>query len=348
MDGVFELPQDSGHMAAVTQYRVVNAAASKDRSHVTCQMDEEAGPAVAYCETCALFACADCVKSHKKLKLFSSHRIVELTAVAPAVPSAGAFRRPVCCREHAAETIRTYCNTCKKAACVMCSIVKHKAHDVVDLDTAGDGMRERLRAAIAAIGFDRGAEATFKSALAAKISVVTGANASTKAGLYAVRAELVAAVHSRFDALISETDALLAGQLAGLRAQSKIVELHMDGVAHAVAFARDVEEHGSYSEVGVTYDTTLARLAGAKEEHAAVPWTPACEGPARAVLATGGDAASWMARTCKFVTAREIAESERAAAEVAAAAAAAEQKRAEDAATAARLRLRGESLFELA
>jgi hypothetical protein len=166
----------------------------------------------------------------------------------------------------------------------------------------------------------------------------------------AARAELIAAVNMRFDALTASADALLAGQLATLRAQGKRIELHMDAVAHAITFARDVATHGTDSEVGVTHATTLARLAGAKNEHAAVPWTPACEGPARTVLATRDEHAAWLARTCKLVAAKEVEQAAVAAARkraenaaAAAAAAAAEKKRADDAAAAetAALRVRG-------
>ena len=225
-----------------------------------------------------------------------------------------------------------FCNDCTKATCTTCSIVNHPGHKVVELSTAGAGFRAQLLAGVKAIDFDRAAEATFKEALAAKIADVTGANASSKAAVDASRAMQHAAVDARCDALNASLDTLLTNQLATLRAQSKGVELHIDSVSHAINFATDVAAHGTDSEVGVTHVTALARLAGAKEEHAAVPWTPACEGASRLVMPSPEATSAWLAQQCKLVTAREV-EEEAAAAE--AAAAAARKKRADDDAAAA-------------
>lgn len=108
------------------------------------------------------------------MRVFKTHVARPLSDTVHTMAGAASFRRPVCCPEHNGEAVRMFCTTCNKAACVVCAIVKHKGHDVVDTATASAGMRDRLRAAVAAVGFDASAEGTFKTALAAKIAHVTG------------------------------------------------------------------------------------------------------------------------------------------------------------------------------
>ena len=351
VEGVSELPPDAGRIAAVAQYRVIDAASKKDENAVVCQMCDDGYAAFAHCADCAAFLCEGCSTYHRKQRITAKHVVAmlgEATVGAAASAAAWSFRRQICCREHTGEPMRMFCTTCNKAECMICGMLKHSGHKIVDTATASAGMRDTLRAAVAEIGFDAAAEGAFKTALAAKIADVTRVHDATNVDIDAAAEAHISAVNERRGALKKVSDDLLTVQLATLRAQAKAVELHVDSVTHAIKFATDVAAHGTDSEVGVTHVAALARLGGAKGEHTAVPWTPACEGPATLRLATRDALAAWLAEQCRLVTARE-AEEERAAAAaaVAAAAAAAERKRAEDTAAAAAaaeamsLRLRG-------
>ncbi len=303
-----ELPPDAARIAAVAQYRVVDAAAKQDAAAVVCQLCVAANAAVSHCEECSTFLCEFCSTCHKQMRATAKHvvRALAEAAIAVAAPGSGAaFRRPVYCAEHPRDEVCMYCTACNKAACVRCALLKHKGHDIVETAKAAAGMRERLRAAVAAIGFDAAAEGTFKTALAAKLAHVTGVHDATTKEVNAAADVYVRAVYERRDALNKVADELLAAQTAALRAQAKCIELHVDGVAHAIKFALDVAEHGTDSEAGVTHVSTLARLAGAKAEHAAVPWTPACEGPSTLRLATREAMWAWLNETCTLIAVRE-------------------------------------------
>ncbi len=359
IDGVTELPPDSGRIAAVVQFRVLAAAAAPTEAAaaIACQLCDEGGPAVAYCEDCAEFACAECVTAHKRSRRTASHHVGELSAAGGAPCDAAKFRRPIRCREHPLEPLTMYCRTCAAAACLTCSVNKHPEHKIVELFTAGGGMRVQLRAAIEAIGFHPAAEVTYKAAMAAKIAEVDRIHAATVASIEGSRARLHAAADVRCDALKKVAGDLLAAQRAVLRAQTEGIELHLKGIAHVVDFARDVAEFGTNSEVLVTNLVTLARLAGAAEEHAKVEWTPACEGPSpwQAAAATalaakaaeeqaGAEAAAVAATAWRGKDeAAAAARKKRSDDDAAAAAAAAIKKGAADAAAAAAalLRLRG-------
>jgi hypothetical protein len=260
VEGVTDLPPDAGRIAAVAQYRVLDAAASKDEKPVVCEMIEDGNAAVSHCEDCSSFMCEGCTSNHKKMKITAKHVVRSLgaTAVEGATSSiAGSFRRPLCCREHSGEPMRMFCTTCNKAECMICGMLKHSGHKIVDTATASAGMRDTLRAAVAEIGFDAAAEGAFKTALAAKIADVTRVHDATNVDIDAAAEAHISAVNERRGALKKVSDDLLTVQLATLRAQAKAVELHVDSVTHAIKFATDVAAHGTDSEVGVTHVTAL-------------------------------------------------------------------------------------------
>ncbi len=90
-------------------------------------------------------------------------------------------------------------------------------------------------------------------------------------------------------------------------------------------YARDVAAHGRPTEVAVTCSTTLARLAGAKAEAAAVNYTPTCADAVELKMAPVEELAGFLGPRCAVIDAAARAAAEvaaRAAAEAAARAAA--------------------------
>jgi tripartite motif-containing protein 2/3 len=220
---VSELPPDAARIAAVTQYRVVDAAASHDRAAVACQMCDIGGACVAFCETCHEFACEACVGIHRVLRAYKGHTVRLLREAATSSAGAVSLRRPICCSEHAGEVLRVFCASCNTAACLICGMVKHKGHDVVDNATAAGGMRDHLRAAVTAIAFGETKEGEFKVALAAKLAHVKEAHAARSSDINAASEALVRVVQETRDALLKSADEMLASQEAALRAQAKEV-----------------------------------------------------------------------------------------------------------------------------
>ena len=79
-------------------------------------------------------------------------------------------------------------------------------------------------------------------------------------------------------------------------------------------YARDVAAHGRPTEVAVTCSTTLARLAGAKAETAAVNYTPTCADAAELKMAPVEELAGFLGQRCAVIDAAARAAAEAAAA----------------------------------
>ena len=84
---------------------------------------------VSFCRQCAEFICADCVKSHQKLKVFTGHRVVTLEEL-----KTGRVKQilvskppPPKCTIHD-EPMKAYCYDCNCLICRDCIAINHAGH----------------------------------------------------------------------------------------------------------------------------------------------------------------------------------------------------------------------------
>ena len=93
-----------------------------------CEMCSRA-KAEAFCRQCAEFICSDCVRSHKYMKVFASHKVVTLQELkeggAKAIPLRDA--PPSMCTDHD-EQLKIYCFDCNCLICRDCIIYDHAGH----------------------------------------------------------------------------------------------------------------------------------------------------------------------------------------------------------------------------
>ena len=99
--------------------------------------------AEAFCRQCAKFICADCAKSHKKMKAaFSGHKVSRLDELReggaqdmqPTLKSCEVHEQP----------INVYCYDCKSLICRDCTITAHRNHCYEFVKVAAPEIREKL------------------------------------------------------------------------------------------------------------------------------------------------------------------------------------------------------------
>ena len=83
----------------------------------------------AFCRQCAEFICSDCVRSHRRMKMFATHKVVTLQELkeggAKAIPLKEA--PPSMCKDHD-EQLNIYCFDCNHLICRDCIIYDHAGH----------------------------------------------------------------------------------------------------------------------------------------------------------------------------------------------------------------------------
>ena len=106
--------------------------------------------ATAFCRQCAEFICADCERSHKKMKVFNGHVVAsQVDLKKGGVKNIPLKEAPeVKCPEHQ-EFIRLFCFDCDHLVCRDCTIIDHNGHKFEFLNKCAPESRKTLRDSLA-------------------------------------------------------------------------------------------------------------------------------------------------------------------------------------------------------
>ena len=102
------------------------ASLHSEKSDLECDNCDSGDPAVNRCTTCCHFLCDICTSAHKRGRSTKTHRVMSLEEAKEEGPIA--VVRPSFCKEHEGEILKLFCETCDKAICRDCTIVKHRDH----------------------------------------------------------------------------------------------------------------------------------------------------------------------------------------------------------------------------
>jgi hypothetical protein len=307
--------------------RSAGAEGGDGAKRATCEYDDDV--AVGMCGVCGTMLCGDCAKVHKKRRATSDHTIAPLGEGDDAA-AAGAFKRDVKCPTHALP-LDYFCQECDTCFCQKCAIIGHAAgHRFVGVaEQVSPGRRaecaphvvacvhsaalqaDRLRAcvvtAIEAVSFSPDQERGFKTALATKRRAIEETHAQLVASLEEKYAALRGALEASRSALVARAAAHFEKQKTDLNAQEKCVELHADGIAHCVRFARDTARDGTPVDLAVGHALLVQRLRDAAEDNKRMSYEPACDPPAEATVLTTEALSTLLSQTCNVETGKAAA-----------------------------------------
>ena len=112
-----------------------------------CELCSQEETYTAYCQQCAQFICAECVKSHQRIKkAFPGHKIFTLMEL-----KEGGAREIVTpettiptCEEHEQQSINMFCFDCDCLICRDCTIKDHHGHNYEFVKKAAPGVKKKL------------------------------------------------------------------------------------------------------------------------------------------------------------------------------------------------------------
>ena len=103
---------------------------ANQKANLKCENCSEM-PSDSFCNDCKEYICAECVKAHKRLRKFSSHKIVSIELIC-SIFSKGhhlpVVHHEVTCTKHVYEPLMLYCHDCHKLVCRDCIVIDHKDH----------------------------------------------------------------------------------------------------------------------------------------------------------------------------------------------------------------------------
>jgi len=100
----------------------------------------------AFCRQCAEFICCDCVRSHKKMKMFATHKVVTLQELKEGGPKEIALKTAPSskCKDHD-EPLKVFCFECNHLICRDCVISNHAGHKFEFVKTSAPQYRKTLK-----------------------------------------------------------------------------------------------------------------------------------------------------------------------------------------------------------
>ena len=108
------------------------------------------GKSVAFCRHCVEFICDDCVRSHRKLKVFAGHVVASLEDLKKGGTKNIPLKEapPPRCPDHD-KSIKIFCFDCDRLICRDCTIIDHNGHNFNFLKKCAPESRKTLRDSLA-------------------------------------------------------------------------------------------------------------------------------------------------------------------------------------------------------
>ncbi|XP_072048438.1 uncharacterized protein [Amphiura filiformis] len=121
----------------IVSHKLTNISKVDGRSRPEC--DNCPNVAVGYCYDWAMNVCQMCIDKHKLwhiMKIRSTNRINHIVK----------HTSKTLCKRHPNQFLSMFCVTCNVTGCTKCLKSTHHRHDCIDLDTAAEQSKDRLRA----------------------------------------------------------------------------------------------------------------------------------------------------------------------------------------------------------
>ena len=101
--------------------------------------------ATAFCRHCTEFICEECVKGHKKMKVFAGHKVTSLEELKKGKSKEILMKKPPppTCAVHD-EQMKIYCFDCNRLICRDCTMIDHKEHKYDFVKMTAPKTKEKL------------------------------------------------------------------------------------------------------------------------------------------------------------------------------------------------------------
>ena len=261
----------------VNRMKELHAKMEKAQGKVeaVCEMCSGA-KAEAFCRQCTDFICNDCVRSHKKLKVFAGHKVVTLQELkeggAKEIPLKEA--PPSMCRKHD-EQLKIYCFDCSCLICRDCVIRDHAGHKFEFAKLSAPQYKKTLKESLtplAGIQTNISAATSDIAKVEKEVSEQHKAVASTIQQSFKHLHEIL---HKREKQLLDRASELKQQKLDSLGAQRKGFALVTSEIQGLVEFVERSIDNASDEEIMLLQQQIQDRVREQREKHERIDLIPA-------------------------------------------------------------------------
>ena len=251
--------------------RMAELHAKMEKAHgkveAMCEQCSES-KAVAFCRQCTEFICDDCVKLHKKLKVFTAHKVTTLEEL----KEGGAKRiflkqtPPPMCKAHD-EQMKIYCYECKHLICRDCVLDDHTGHKYEFVKKAAPAVKEKLVECLAPLRETQVSLCDANVVIRLTKSDLERQGASAAASIEQSFQELHDILERRKRELLEKTLSLMKGKLDRLSVQEKGIDMASGTVQSLVEFVEQNIENATDEELMTIHTQMLNRIDEETKKH---------------------------------------------------------------------------------
>ena len=234
------------------------AKATTKKESKMCGLCTSGEVAVGYCQDCCEYLCSYCQDVHKKMKMFTTHKITSMEALSTIIY---ATKQVALCPHHSEYKLEIFCKTCDTLVCSMCMLESsHKGHSYDFLKNVQHELMKRIKSTTQSIE-RKGKE--FKSCL---VSVekfeqrVCSQRDKLEAEINAVCDEYISKIQVMKEELLKQVDSKFTEDSKIIWATKNHLELLLSQVESCQAFSERYQKQGSEGQMLSLLNQLLHRL----------------------------------------------------------------------------------------
>ncbi|XP_011407226.1 PREDICTED: tripartite motif-containing protein 2-like [Amphimedon queenslandica] len=227
--------------------------------------------AVTFCCECWLFLCDFCKTAHKRIKITSQHKLVNMGKESVIEELPVTAQQPVYCPRHPRSELLYYCNDCEVMTCLNCLPTKHKDHAYDDYIDVGETARKALKESV---GSCDGVIPPVTEAIAngeKMLEQIATRKEEVRQKIKETFEKLKAALDKRCNDLLMETEEIASAKRNSVKKQLDRFHKLVKQVSHGRHLASSVSERTDPGEVLSVKKLITNQLEECIEEYKKLP-----------------------------------------------------------------------------
>ena len=253
--------------------RLKTTVSTMERAHgkveVKCELCSDSGyKAEAFCRQCAMFICKDCIKQHKRLKIYLTHEVASLEDLKQGRAKPIAVKEPPTetCPNHD-EPLIIYCFDCESLICHHCTVKDHRDHDFEFCKIASTKTKQNLLENLSPLKIQRESLAKAIDNIQTTKQELKAQGSSVTSSIQTSFKELREILDMREQELLGEAAAIVKQKMDRLSVQEKTLSLASAEVQSVVDYTEQCVRHCTDNEVMSTHAEIRRRIEREIKEH---------------------------------------------------------------------------------
>ena len=251
--------------------RMIELHSKMEKAHgkgeALCEECEEY-KAVAFCRQCTEFICDNCVKVHKRMRLFSEHKVVMIEEL----KKGGAkqilinIAPPPKCKVHG-EPVKIYCYECKHLICRDCVIDDHAGHKYEFVKKAAPAIKQKVAERLISLKVVHVNLCDADKSVKSTKSDIESQGASAVDKIEQSFQQLHDLLEQRKREMLEEASSLVKGKLDALSVQEKGIDMASGTIQSLVDFVERNIENATDEELMEVHAQLLNRIDEETKKH---------------------------------------------------------------------------------